>query len=429
MLKRLHAVFYGWWIVAASFFLLLVCGGTALYGFSAFFDPIYKEMGWSRAETSFAFSLRSVEGGIVQPIIGFFVDRIGTRKCIFTGIIIMGVALVLISRISSLMTFYIGFFILAMGNTFASGIPEYAAIAAWFRKRRALTLGILTAGMGTSGIMTPIITRLIDTFGWRETLLIMTPVVLAVGIPLSMVIRHRPEPYGMRADGEKLASDPAAVEGKKAVAVKAPEEEGLTIKQCLKTRTFWLMLLFSLFTSFASSSIQVHEMSHLSNVGISRDIAALTMTGITVGSLVGRLGLSWLGDKYSKKKLLILSAAMQAVGVFIFSYISSAWMIIPFLVFYAPGFGGPIPLLPAIQADYFGTKSFASVRGLMALGYTIPGIIGPWFAGWICDVQGSYTNAFLLFSGLTLLSIPFMMITTLTRVKPATVKVEVAALH
>jgi MFS family permease len=141
------------------------------------------------------------------------------------------------------------------------------------------------------------------------------------------------------------------------------------------------------------------------------------MMGITVFSLVGRLGLSWLGDLYSKKKLLILSAALQAVGVFIFANISSAWMIIPFLVFYAPGFGGPIPLLPAIQADYFGTRAFASVRGLMALGYTIPGIIGPWFAGWICDRQGSYKTAFLIYAAMTLLAIPVMMMTTLTRGK------------
>lgn len=428
MLKKLRSLFYGWWIVIASFFLLLVCGGTALYGFSAFFDPIYQEMGWSRAETSIAFSLRSVEGGIVQPIIGFFVDRIGARKCIFIGIILMGVALVLVSRLSSLLTFYVGFFILAMGNTFASGIPEYSAIANWFRKRRALALGILTAGMGASGIMTPILSSMIDSYGWRETLLIMVPVVLAVGIPLSLLIRHRPEPYGYRPDGEKPNAESIA-DGKKTSAALHAADEGFTIRQALATRTFWLLFLYSLFISFASSAIQVHLMSHLVNVGISRDLAALTMTGYTAGSLVGRIGLSWLGDRYSKKKLLILSAVLQAVGVLIFAYIKEPWMIIPFLIFYAPGFGGPIPLLPAIQADYFGTKSFASVRGLMALGYSIPGILGPWIAGLICDMQGSYTLAFVIFSAACLLAIPVMMMATLTRVGAMPGKVDVIGAH
>lgn len=430
MLKRLRGVFYGWWMVAASFFIMLVCGGTAVYGFTAFYDPIYQEMGWSRAETALAFSMKSVEGGIVQPVIGFFVDRIGARKCIIAGILLMAGSLLFISRLANLETFYIGFFILAAGNTLASGIPEYTAIANWFRKRRGLTLGILTAGMGISGIMTPILSKMIDSFGWRETLLIMFPVVLGIGIPLSLVVRHRPEPYGLHADGEKLASDPTVINSKTKLApVAAHVEQGLTIKESLKTRAFWLLMLYTMFTQFANSALQVHLMSHLVNVGISRDIAALTMTGYTGFSLVGRLGLSWLGDKYSKKNILIFCAAMQAIGVLIFSYISAEWMILAFILFYSPGFGGPIPLLPAIQADYFGTKAFATVRGLMAIGYTIPGVLGPWFAGWVCDRTGSYHLAFLLFSVLSACAIPIMMMATLKRGNATGPKIEIVGAH
>jgi MFS family permease len=430
MLTKLRGVFYGWWIVVASCSLLFLCGGTALYGFSAFFDPIYNEMGWSRAETSIAFSLKSVESGLVAPLLGFFVDRIGSRKSIFVGLLIMGVSLFLISRLSDLTSFYTGFFLLALGNTFASGIPEYTAIAAWFRKRRALALGILTAGMGASGILTPVITSAIDTYGWRETLVYMAPMVVAIGVPLSLLIRRRPESYGLLPDGEKVTAgktDAASVNS--AVAAADKKDDGLTIRQCLRTRTFWFLLMYSLFTSFASSAVQVHLMPHLVNVGISRDLAALAMTGYTVLSLIGRLGLSWLGDKYSKKKLLILSAVLQAIGVAVLAFVNVPWMIIPFLAFYAPGFGGPIPLLPAIQADFFGTKAFASVRGMMALGYTIPGIIAPWVAGLICDVTGSYTLAFLICAGLTLLAIPVMMMATLTRAGAATDKVEIAGVH
>ncbi len=430
MLNRLRGVFYGWWIVAASFFLLLICGGTAVYGFTAFFDPIYTEMGWSRAETALAFSMRSVEGGIFQPLIGLFVDRIGARKCIIAGIILMAGSLLLISRLSDLTTFFTGFFVLSLGNTLASGIPEYAAIANWFRRHRSLALGILTAGMGISGVMTPILTKLIDTFGWRETLLIMLPVVLAIGIPLSLVVRHRPETYGLRPDGEKFAADPPVrASEKKPVPIAVQAEEGLTIKESLKTRAFWLLMLYSMFTQFANSALQVHLMSHLGNVGISRDLAALTMTGYTGFSLVGRLGLSWLGDKYSKKNLLIICAAMQAIGALFFSYISTPWMILGFILFYSPGFGGPIPLLPAIQADYFGTKAFAAVRGLMAIGYTIPGVIGPWFAGWVCDRTGSYHLVFLLYAVFSACAIPIAMMSTLKRGNATAGKVEIAGVH
>jgi sugar phosphate permease len=410
MFKRTRGVFYGWWIVISSFFLMLVSAGTAVYGFAAFFDPIYNEMGWSRAETALAFSLRSVEGGIVQPIIGFFVDRIGARKCIIAGILLMSVSLVLISRLSNLFTFYVGFFILAMGNTMASGIPEYSAIANWFRKRRSLALGILTAGAGLSGIMAPVFTSMIDSLGWRETLLTTAPFVLVIGIPLAIIIRHHPEPYGLKPDGDKAEADsPGKIASKEKASGLAPAvtpiKEGLTVKECLKSRIFWLLLLYSGLTQFANSALMVHAMSHLVNVGISRDMAALTMTGYTSFSLVGRLGLSYLGDKYSKKNILIICAAMQGIGILIFSYISITWMIIPFILFYGPGFGGPIPLVPAIQVDYFGTKAFATMRGLMAIGYTVPGIIGPWFAGLVADTTGSYH--------LAVCAIPIMMMTTI----------------
>jgi MFS family permease len=104
-------------------------------------------------------------------------------------------------------------------------------------------------------------------------------------------------------------------------------------------------------------------------------------------------------------------------------------MILVFILFYSPGFGGPIPLLPAIQADYFGTKAFATVRGLMAIGYTIPGVLGPWFAGWICDRTGSYNLAFVIFSILSACAIPIMMMATLKRGNTTGPKIEIVGAH
>jgi MFS family permease len=104
---------------------------------------------------------------------------------------------------------------------------------------------------------------------------------------------------------------------------------------------------------------------------------------------------------------------MKAIGVFLFANIREAWMIIPFLVFYGPGFGGPIPLLFAIQADCFGTKNFASIRGVMAISMTIFGIGAPILAGWIRDTQGSYRLAFTIFSVLVSCAIPIMLMVRL----------------
>ena len=416
VIKKLRGIFYGWWVVAASCVIFLFVGGTTFYGFTAFFNPIVAEMGWSRAQTSLAFSLRSIEGGIVRPIFGFLIDRVGPRKCIFGGMLVIGVSLILMSRTDSLYYFYGVFLLMALGSSAALGLAEYAAVANWFKRRRSLALGILSAGYGLSGVMAPILAFLIRTYDWRVTMVIMGIATLTIGPPLSLLIRHRPEQYGYLPDGDKpgdrasLSQDSGGIELGRDMAA----EKELSVRQALRTRTFWLLLLFNLFTSFFLSAMTVHEMPYLISLGISEKLAALTMLGITTSSLIGRLGFAWLGDIYDKRRLLAMTCALQTVGMFIFANIRSPWMIIPFLLTYGPGYGATFPLLPAIQADYFGTKTFASLRGLYAVGWTISGVIAPLFAGWIYDVRGSYHLAFTLFAILCIFAIP-----TILAIRPA----------
>lgn len=423
--KKAGNVFYGWWVVIASVLIFLFIGGSTVYGFSAFFDPILKDMGWTRAETALAHSLRSIESGVSAPVFGFLIDRIGTRKCIFIGIVIIGASFLLMSRIDNIYAFYACFMLLSTGMSAGLANAEYTAVANWFRRRRALALGIVASGFGLCGIMSPVLVYLIDNYGWRNSLLILAPAILALGLPLSLLIKHRPEPYGLRPDGDK---DPPQVTTPGAAGeTQGASSEGLTLRQCVSTRNFWLMVLFTFFTGFCQSSINVFNISHLTNVGVPRETAGWAVTGITASSLIGRLGFAWLGDRFSKKKLIILAAAMQTVGVFVFAYISSPWMIIPFLLLYGPGFGAPIPLMQAIQADCFGTRAFASLRGLLSVGWTIPGLIAPYLAGWLCDLQGDYRLAFLIYAIINVFAIPTMM---LINVEPAATKAAAkAAVH
>jgi MFS family permease len=407
ILKKAGGIFYGWWVVIASVVIFLFVGGSTVYGFSAFFDPIVKDMGWTRAEAAVANSLRSVESGISSPVFGFLIDRIGTRKCIFIGITIISVALVLMSRINNIYAYYACFMLMSTGMSAGLSNAEYTAVANWFKRRRGLALGLVASGFGLCGLMSPVLVYLIDTYGWRDALLILAPAILAIGLPLSLVIKHRPEPYGLLPDGDKAPPESTLT----GPANKTPgaSNEGLTWRQCVSTRNFWFMILFTFFTGFCQSSINVFNISHLTNVGIPREIAGWAVTGITLSSLIGRLGFAWLGDRFSKKKLIILAAAMEAVGVFVFAYINSPWMIIPFLLLYGPGFGAPIPLMQAIQAECFGTKAFASLRGLLSVGWTIPGLIAPYFAGLLCDIQGNYRTAFVIYGVIAVFAVPAVM--------------------
>lgn len=104
--RALGNTFYGWWIVVASFFMFLICGGIIAYGFTTFFNPIAEEFGWSAAQISFAFSLRSIEFGIMAPLVGFLMDKVGVRKIIIFGMAVSGLGFLLMSRTNSLLFFY-----------------------------------------------------------------------------------------------------------------------------------------------------------------------------------------------------------------------------------------------------------------------------------------------------------------------------------
>ena len=112
MMKK---IFYGWWIVLACSLICLYGGGIVFFGFTAFFDPIREEFGWSYTQISLAASLRGLEAGVFAPLIGFLVDRFGPRKLMLWGTIIVGFGLILLSLTQSLAIFYASVMLIGFG--------------------------------------------------------------------------------------------------------------------------------------------------------------------------------------------------------------------------------------------------------------------------------------------------------------------------
>ena len=194
-------IFYGWWIVLACFFIGLYVGGVVFYGFTAFFEPIREEFGWSYTQISFAASLRGLEMGFIAPLVGFLVDRFGSRKLILYGTITVGLGLISLSLTQSLAMFYGSFLLVAFGAGGCTVVVTMSAVANWFHKKVGIALGVMASGVGASGFFIPLIVWLIDVYGWRTTLIILGLGLWVLGIPLSFVIRDRPEQYGYLPDG------------------------------------------------------------------------------------------------------------------------------------------------------------------------------------------------------------------------------------
>jgi len=417
MLKR-RKIFYGWWIVLASAILNFCAGGTFFYGFTAFFNPIRDTFRWTAAVTSIAFVFQRLEMGALGPLAGFLVDRVGPRKLAFSGWGLVGLGFFLMSRIDSLWAFYGAFLVIATGLSFGSFVVLNTAVANWFVKKRSRALALIYVGFGASGVLVPLLALSISQFGWRETLTFAGLALCVIGIPLTLLLRHKPSQYGYLPDGDTPAVDEVTNALNRPSSSKIEKQDleppatGYTAREALKTRAFWLLSFAFFFQHIGTSAVMVHIIPYLESVEVPTAIAATAVTGMTLCSLIGRFGFGFLGDFANKRYLVAIALILQAIGLFIFSFITAdrAWLIVPSLLIYAPGYGGPIPLRPALQADYFGTRSFGTIMGLMSLITMLGGIGSPVLAGWFFDVTGSYHLAWQLFALVTVPAIPLMLL-------------------
>ena len=380
MIKR---IFYGWWIVLACFFIGLYVSSIVFFGFTAFFEPLVNEFGWSYTQVSFAASLRGIEMGITAPVVGFLVDRFGSRRLMLCGTITIGFGLILLSLTRSLAMFYGSFILLAFGAGGCTGVVLMNAVANWFSKNVGKALGVMACGFGAGGLMIPLIVWLIDVYDWRTTLIILGLGMWVLGIPLSFVIRNKPEQYGSVPDGT-LVDD----------ATPQCEIEGKTVeigfKEALKKRSFLYLNLIEAIRIMALSTVVTHVMPYLSSVGISRPTAGLVAGGIPLFSVIGRFGFGWLADVFDKRHVMAVTCGLMGLGMLAFGYVQVRWVVYLFLLLFSPGFGGGNVIRGAILREYFGRDSFGRMLGIIYGTAAIGGIIGPTLAGWVFDTMGSY---------------------------------------
>jgi len=347
-------IFYGWWIVLACSLIGFYVGGIIFYGFTAFFEPIRVEFGWSYTQISLAASLRGLEMGIFSPFVGFLVDRFGSKRLIFWGTITIGFGLILLSRTESLAMFYGSFLLIAFGAGGCAMVVTMSAVANWFHRKIGLTLGVMASGVGASGLMVPAIVKLID-----------------LGIPLSFLIRNRPEQYGCFPDGMP-PSDHVPSSADKGMPVATVE---ISFKKLVKKRSFLYLIIAEVIRMMIIAAVIVHIMPYLSSLGLPRFTAGLFAGIIPLASIIGRFGFGWLGDLFDKRYVMAWTYGIISLGMLAFCYVQITWVAFFFFLLFSPGYGGSIVLRGAILREYFGRNSFGKMIGITMGAGSIGGIM------------------------------------------------------
>ncbi|MFC1987495.1 MFS transporter [Chloroflexota bacterium] len=400
-LNQKHSkVFYGWYIVAACLLITLYTTGVVFYGFTAVFEPIAEEFGWSYAQISLATSIRGLEVGLLAPLMGFLADRWGPRRLIFGGSILVCAGLLILSRVSSLTMFYGTFALIAIGMSTCTNTVTLTAVSNWFRRKAGVAIGIAISGVALGGILVPVVTRLVDILQWRTTMFAVGIGMLAIVLPLSLVIRHKPEHYGYHPDGNMSST----VETSKSENSIVNPEVNIPAKQALTQRAFWHVAISSMCQVFVVSAIVTHIMPYFSSIGITRSTSSLAAFILPVTSIGGRLSSSWLSDRFGSRKVFAVSFLSMTAGLVLFGYVTNGmiWLLVPFIITFGLAWGCSVTTRISLLREYFGRGSFGTILGFVSGIMMLGSITGAPIAGWVFDTYDSYKAAWLGFSGFTI---------------------------
>jgi MFS family permease len=394
-----------WWLVIFGCITHAVNTGFCYFGMSAFFPSFEREFGWSRTAISGAFSLARVESGILGPIEGYFVDRVGPRRIMFIGIVICVMGFFALSMVNSLPMLYAALILgIVLGSSLGYHMPISLLIAKIFRERRSLAFGIFRMGPGISGPLVPIVGWLISVWGWRTAAVLSGVVLLIVGVPVAYAISRIAQTHE-----DEIERAAAHSPGRRSHHPSEYDPE-FTLSEVLRLRSFWFLSASGALRHMVTEGVSVHFVILLVDRGWSTP-AASTLLGLS--TLIGapaRIGMGWLGDMLDKRLLNIGLLLTLAVSVFFMGWSTEPALFTSFMVGYSLAYGGLASLQEPIRADYFGIKAFATVQGVSRTVTTVGTFLGPVVAGFCYDVTKSYTIAFAVFAAVSLASTLLMFL-------------------
>jgi sugar phosphate permease len=390
---RSKGLFYGWWMVAVGCGMRMLGGGFHLYGFTIFFLPITQELGLSRAATSLVFALARAEGAIEGPLAGYLIDRFGPRPMMLAGVILSGAGYMLLAGVES----YYGLLVVYLGVislSFSAGFMHSPMVLAnsWFIRRRALAMTLISSSIGIGGtLITPLLAFSVQTWGWRHGAFLAGVGLIVVGVPVALLVKRSPESMGLVPDGVPPPTVEATAGNnmtKDSAKVRAGEIE-FTLRQAMRTSAFWMMILATTTRVGVFNAITVHFVPIMVWKGASEQRAAAMLATMALMSLPSHLLVGWIADYVSKPRLMAACMAVGAVSISFLAYGEGEWSLWSFVLLFTI-MEAIFPVGWATVGDFFGRKSFATIRGTMSFFYLWGPALGPVVTGAIYDRYQSY---------------------------------------
>ncbi len=401
-MKRHQFIFYGWFIVVAGIVCYAVGYGSR-YSFSVIFPSLLEEFQWPRDITAAMLSVHMLFYGLVAPLAGSLVDRIGPRKTMAFGIVLLSLGLALSGWGSKPWHFYLSFGVLAgAGLCLMGAVPFTSVIRNWFERKRGLAFSLLFFGAGGSFALYPAIAFLINSIGWRSTFLVEAIIIFGLMLPLIIfIVRYHPREKGLVADGALEARETSQNNENEVLEIKdqAWAATDWTLPKAVRTGRFWLLCLstFSLW-GIMEHIMVTHHIAFAMDIGYSKTYAAsvISLLGIlfAFGSLAG-----FVSDRIGREPTMTIGTIIGISGILVLTLIedtSHPWKLYYYAIAMGIGLGITAPTIAASVTDIFQGPKVGAIIGFVWFSFAIGGTIGPWLGGWIFEYTKEYMVAFFV---------------------------------
>jgi sugar phosphate permease len=373
--RRIH-------VAMTAFLALFSLVGIATYGLPFFYDFFVKDLGWTRAEVTSgnAFS-RLVVGPVFGFIAGWIVDRFGPRRLMLFGILIAGAALVGLGAVSTIGFFYVCYLLNALGYVCGGPLPNQVLLSRWFDRNRGKAMGFAYLGIGVGGTIVPLLAYWLTTeFGWRSALQILGALMIVIAFPMAWFVRDAPD----HADRSKAAH----------ARPETPAERG-AMGAILRSPAFYLLAVGSMCSIGAvGGTMQNLKLFFSLDVKLSQAEVAQIMSLVLAGSLIGRIVMGVLADRWARKRVMLLIYLLVALAIpllFLGEHAEARWA---FALLFGIGLGGDYMIIPLMAADLFGVKALGRLMGIVLTADSVAESTSPMLVAAIRDHTGSYDGGF-----------------------------------
>jgi len=321
-------------------------------------------------------------------------DRFGPRIVLSASGLVLGLAFIMMSRVTGVWHLYVGYGILIAAGFAGMPVPLMSTVARWFHARRGLMTGIVMAGTGVGTmIMPPFANWLIYRTDWRTSYLVFGLILTAVIVLAAQFMRRDPSKQGLLPLGVVAQSNEQGAN--------AAIHAGMLLSEALRTRQFWLLCLALTGFGYALQSIMVHVVIYGRGLGLTPASAASIMTIIGGMGVAGRIGVGGIADRLGARRPLVMVLAALSLSLFWLAFTVQSWTVVAFAFVFGFVYGGTIPLFSHTVAELFGLRAHGVILGTITCSIGIGSALGPVVTGYGFDLLGSYTWSFIICGAVT----------------------------